>query len=182
MSECPEGEFKCKSSPHVGGHPPLGLGHNQSHGGKCILLRYRCDGDNDCGDWSDEEGCPARMSSCPATEFKCGDGICIPGQWRCDREPDCDSGEDEADCDALDGGTKHLMGSSSKSGAVPAPFGGCTEEEFACTDGKCIMRSWLCDGTADCRNAEDELQECGRACDVGHFECPRNESVSASAA
>ena len=36
---CREDEMRCRSSGH------------------CILRRYQCDGDNDCGDWEDELGC-----------------------------------------------------------------------------------------------------------------------------
>lgn len=29
-------------------------------------------------------------------------------------------------------------------------------ETFACNDGRCIPRSWRCDGDIDCKNEEDE--------------------------
>lgn len=39
MPNCPEGEFKCRGS----------LGGMGGPGGRCVLMRYRCDNDNDCG-------------------------------------------------------------------------------------------------------------------------------------
>lgn len=37
IPDCPEGEFKCKGSVSGSGSSP---------GNRCILMRFRCDGDN----------------------------------------------------------------------------------------------------------------------------------------
>lgn len=37
---------------------------------KCVNKEFHCDGDNDCGDWSDEDTCPMLPGSCSAGEFK----------------------------------------------------------------------------------------------------------------
>ncbi|XP_075056670.1 complement factor I [Mixophyes fleayi] len=61
--------------------------------GKCIDLNNTCNGDNDCGDLSDELCC----TEC-SKGFHCKSDICIPQRDRCNGEKDCLSGEDESNC------------------------------------------------------------------------------------
>ena len=39
----------------------------------------------------------------------------------------------------------------------------CSEGQFICSSGICIPETWVCDGDADCSNAEDEII-CSKQC------------------
>ncbi|XP_049630614.1 low-density lipoprotein receptor-related protein 8 isoform X2 [Suncus etruscus] len=74
---CAEAQFACRS-------------------GECVHLGWRCDGDHDCKDKSDEADCP--LGTCRGDEFRCADGTCVPAVRRCNQERDCPDGSDEAGC------------------------------------------------------------------------------------
>ncbi|KAM9848879.1 low-density lipoprotein receptor-related protein 8-like [Aulostomus maculatus] len=73
----------------------------------CLPQHMVCDGQADCVDGRDEtlESCGLASprlqtsSTCPLSEFHCGDGQCIRQSWKCDGSPDCSDGSDEYDCD-----------------------------------------------------------------------------------
>ena len=65
-----------------------------------LFQSWRCDGDNDCFDNTDESGCPP--ISCSSSQFKCGNlKQCIHESYKCDGIPDCDDGSDEQGCPVL---------------------------------------------------------------------------------
>lgn len=69
---------------------------------RCIPLIWRCDGDNDCIDHSDEVNCendetPNVGCHGKVKEFMCNySRECIHWAWRCDGERDCVDGSDES--------------------------------------------------------------------------------------
>ena len=63
--------------------------------GQCISGMWKCDGDGDCRDGSDEA--PETCEQCGDVNFRCSDGECIPGRSKCDGDVNCGDGSDESE-------------------------------------------------------------------------------------
>ncbi|XP_062872320.1 sortilin-related receptor [Trichomycterus rosablanca] len=121
----------------------------QCSNGACVSLDWKCDGMDDCGDYSDEANCdsPTEEPGCSRYyQFECKNGRCVPTWWKCDGENDCGDWSDEAQCS--DGIVPH----------TPAPRpASCAPNRFHCGSGACIVNTWVCDGYADCPDGSDEV-------------------------
>lgn len=115
----------------------------------CIPQTLVCDGQRDCENGSDEQGCGVQLitSHCPADHFTCWNQQCLRLDWVCDGDNDCGDDSDELMC----------------------PPKNCTEEEFQCNNGDCVLSKWRCDGDNDCRDGSDE--HCVHECSPNQFKC-----------
>ncbi|GBP23516.1 Sortilin-related receptor [Eumeta japonica] len=112
---CVSNEFTCKN-------------------GLCISSIWRCDGNDDCGDQSDEVDCLVCSPPMVACDW---DQRCYMPHWRCDGDYDCTDMSDEKDCEPRN----------------------CSANQFKCSNGHCIDKKWQCDGENDCKDNSDE-QNC----------------------
>ncbi|XP_038049226.1 prolow-density lipoprotein receptor-related protein 1-like [Patiria miniata] len=147
FAHCPNGEDE-RNCP-VPSCRPQQFSCNNSN---CIPEVWQCDGEDDCGDKSDEpESCGIR--TCPANHFTCNNSQCVPEKWRCDGEYDCHDRSDETpeDCGKIT----------------------CPPTNFQCANNRCIPRGWVCDTDNDCMDGSDE-RDCDFSCGGNQFRCDSN--------
>ncbi|XP_069937366.1 very low-density lipoprotein receptor-like, partial [Cherax quadricarinatus] len=126
---------------------------NCSSGGSCVPMSFKCDGDEDCADGSDEQQCS--LEQCTGTDFRCiGDKKCIGQVKVCDGVYDCEDKSDEALCPSQ----PHTLPPTDPPAVIRLPSEEeCTEADFRCImDKKCIGQASVCDGVDDCEDNSDE--------------------------
>uniref|UniRef100_A0A671XQX9 Low density lipoprotein receptor-related protein 8, apolipoprotein e receptor n=1 Tax=Sparus aurata TaxID=8175 RepID=A0A671XQX9_SPAAU len=149
---CPPEKFDCGGAASKCACPSKDF---QCRNGKCVAPIFVCDGDDDCGDASDEEKCSA--PTCGQHEFRCNDSECIPALWSCDGDPDCKDKSDES------------MERCSRRTEPQKPR--CPVGEFQCGSGECVHMNWKCDGDADCKDKSDEANCPLLTCRPDEFQC-----------
>ncbi|XP_047359021.1 low-density lipoprotein receptor-related protein 6 [Vespa velutina] len=136
ICSCPEylvlsdDERTCRAAPACGDDHFTCAASSSTVDKDCIPAIWKCDGQRDCSDGSDELGCPA----CNHNQFRCQSGHCIDISWVCDGTPQCHDGLDEAHC--------------------------CRTGQFQCIgSGVCISETALCNGWDDCADGSDEIPQ-----------------------
>uniref|UniRef100_A0A672KQ36 Low-density lipoprotein receptor-related protein 2-like n=1 Tax=Sinocyclocheilus grahami TaxID=75366 RepID=A0A672KQ36_SINGR len=128
---------------------------------RCIPIWWKCDGQRDCRDGSDEPStCPVRH--CRLGQFQCNDGNCSSPHFLCNSNQDCPDGSDED--------------------TVLCATHQCESHQWQCANKRCISEAWQCDGENDCGDGSDEdPAHCSsRTCRPGQFKCRNGRCIPQS--
>uniref|UniRef100_A0A3B4E5T6 EGF-like domain-containing protein n=1 Tax=Pygocentrus nattereri TaxID=42514 RepID=A0A3B4E5T6_PYGNA len=107
----------------------------------CKLHSCVCDGEDDCGDNSDEDADMCAKLPCPPTRpHRCrNDRVCLRLDQICNSVDDCGDNSDEEEC------------------GEPKP---CGKSEFTCSNKRCIPAHLQCDLFDDCGDGGSDEHEC----------------------
>ncbi|XP_071884008.1 uncharacterized protein [Anas platyrhynchos] len=169
--------------------------------GRRAPVSWKCDGDEDCSDGSDESACVKK--TCAESDFVCNSGQCVPNRWQCDGDPDCEDGSDESAelCHMRTCRVNEISCGPQSTQCIPVSWKcdgerdcdsgedeencgnvTCSAAEFTCSSGQCISKSFVCNGQGDCSDHSDEsLEQCGRQpaplvkCYVSEVQCGSGE-------
>lgn len=122
----------------------------------CVHIFRKCDGWNDCGDWSDEENC-----ACSASEF-----YCRPKYVKIFLDRGCISYDENTYCDDI-AACMDVNGNQSCNNSCPDNFTGCSH--IGSGGLLCVEPSRTCDGMNDCLNWRDEMN-CS-SCNSDAYRC-----------
>ncbi|KAM6304234.1 very low-density lipoprotein receptor isoform 2-T2 [Podargus strigoides] len=178
--KCEESQFQCSN-------------------GRCIPLLWKCDGDEDCSDGSDESACVKK--TCAESDFVCLNGQCVPNRWQCDGDPDCEDGSDESAelCHMRTCRVNEISCGPQSTQCIPVSWKcdgekdcdsgedeencgnvTCSPAEFTCSSGQCISKSFVCNGQDDCSDGSDELECAPPTCGVHEFQCKSSTCIPIS--
>ncbi|KAK6630731.1 hypothetical protein RUM44_002900 [Polyplax serrata] len=104
---------------------------------QCIESMWKCDGDADCTDGSDEDPEMCAKLPCEIGRHRCSKNICVGREALCDGRNDCGDNSDENREFCLDEGL-------------------CPPDQFKCDSGDCVSLKVRCDGFNNCGDNSDE--------------------------